>query len=106
MGRTSIPAVLRSLATPGATEDKAAALRSLKNEIVGHEQRKELAVTSGVVAPLARLLCSAHANANGDGEAWAVGRHADEVRLQATLVVGSLANGEHTTPDCGWRWLS
>lgn len=89
------------------------ALRNLKNEIVGHEQRKELAVKHGVVKPLAGLLraetrkggkrrraggmANGRTAAEGEVEAregvvdWTA---EDELRFQATLVVGSLANGE------------
>lgn len=101
------------------------ALRNLKNEIVGHEQRKELAVTYGVVRPLAGLLREGvrrggkrrHSHgttqeaSNGAApssrptapsrtrqaqkqEDWT---KEDELRFQATLVAGSLANGEHVT---------
>lgn len=86
-----------------------AALQSLKNEIVGHEQRKELAVTHGVVKPLVDLLRAearkggkrrrGQANGNGSGLFNETQRSVvewtteDELRFQATLVVGSLANG-------------
>jgi hypothetical protein len=104
------------------------ALRNLKNEVVGHEQRKELAVTYGVVGLLAGLLGEGvrrggkrHGNGAREGSNGAaassrppasLSRPAapsrirqvqtqedwtkeDELRFQATLVVGSLANGEH-----------
>jgi hypothetical protein len=113
MGRTSIPAVMHELASPGTAEGKVAALRSLKNEIVGHEQRKELVVASGVVQPLARLLGQENGRESNSRNGWEDGTvderegggHDEgrddwnEVRLQATLVVGSLANGEHAA----WR---
>jgi hypothetical protein len=108
MGRTSIPAVMQELAGPGTAEAKVAALRSLKNEIVGHEQRKELAVASGVVQPLARLLEPDNGGDRDKKNGWGDGQDegkrgtcddgtddSSQVRLQATLVVGSLANGEH-----------
>ena len=101
---------MHELASPGTAEGKTAALRSLKNEIVGHEQRKELAVASGVVQPLARLLGQESGGERNTRNGWEDGamgaseggRGGDErtddwseMRLQATLVVGSLANGEH-----------
>jgi len=110
MGRSAIPTALIELSNPSSPEAQLAALQSLKNEIVGHEQRKELAVTHGVVKPLAKLL-RAEARKGGkrrrdlsNGNAaglFSEGRRSlaewtteDELRFQATLVVGSLANGE------------
>ena len=130
MGRSTIPSALAELSNPTSTEAQLVALRNLKNEIVGHEQRKELAVTYGVVRPLAGLLREGvrrggkrrHSNgatqvaSNGAAPAsrpsgpssrltapsrirqvqtqedWT---KEDELRFQATLVVGSLTNGEH-----------
>tara|TARA_R110002003_G_scaffold1048_5_gene22194 strand:- start:10812 stop:11192 length:381 start_codon:yes stop_codon:yes gene_type:complete len=110
MGRSTIPPALIELSNPSTPEAQVAALQSLKNEIVGHEQRKELAVTHGVIKPLAGLLRSearkggkrrrGHANGHGSGlftesrrslSEWTT---EDELRFQATLVVGTLANGE------------
>ncbi|PSN68439.1 ARM repeat-containing protein [Corynespora cassiicola Philippines] len=120
MGRSTIPPALQELAHPTTPEAQVGALRSLKNEIVGHEQRKELAVLHGVVRPLAGILkaearkggkrrrgvmngsgnstagataaaAAATAGREGEGkEEWGV---EDELRFQATLVVGTLANG-------------
>lgn len=117
MGRSTIPSALAELSKPATPEAQVVALRNLKNEIVGHEQRKELAVAHGVVGPLARLLHEGvrrggkrrYSNgmtqeaSNGSApssrirqehDAWT---REDELRFQATLVVGSLANGEHVT---------
>ena len=110
MGRSTIPPALIELSNPSTPEAQITALQNLKNEIVGHEQRKELAVTYGVVKPLAGLLRTEARRGgkrrrhvtNGDGagmssktrrnlEEWTT---EDELRFQATLVVGSLANGE------------
>ncbi|KAJ4289739.1 hypothetical protein N0V90_011069 [Kalmusia sp. IMI 367209] len=107
MGRSTIPPALIELSNPSTPEAQVNALRNLKNEIVGHEQRKELAVVHGVVKPLANLLRTEARKggkrrrgvANGSSS---VGRESDrdvdwtiedELRFQATLVVGSLANG-------------
>jgi len=115
MGRSTIPSVLVELSNPSTPEAQIAALQSLKNEIVGHEQRKELAVTHGIVKPLAGLLRvearkggkrrRGQANGHGSGPSsesrgsrvdWTT---EDELRFQATLVVGSLANGEPTAVE-------
>jgi hypothetical protein len=112
MGRSNIPLALNELSNPSTPEAQIAALQSLKNEIVGHEQRKELAVTHGVVKPLAGLLKAearrggkrrrSQANGHGSGlfsesrGSLAEWTTEDELRFQATLVVGTLANGEPT----------
>ncbi|KAI4924077.1 hypothetical protein J4E85_008237 [Alternaria conjuncta] len=109
MGRSTIPPALSELANPSTPEAQLAALQNLKNEIVGHEQRKELAVTHGVVKPLAGLL-RAEARKGGKRRRNVTNGHSsglfnesrksaeewtteDELRFQATLVAGSLANG-------------
>ncbi|PVH99642.1 ARM repeat-containing protein [Periconia macrospinosa] len=107
MGRSSIPHALAELSNPSTPEAQVNALRNLKNEIVGHEQRKELAVVHGIVKPLAGLLKGgirkggkrrSNGGVTNGGGAAAAGRDSewdveDELRFQATLVVGSLANG-------------
>ncbi|KAH4687216.1 hypothetical protein HBH80_005660 [Parastagonospora nodorum] len=109
MGRSIIRPALVELSNPSTPEAQIAALQSLKNEIVGHEQRKELAVTHGIIKPLAGLLRvearkggkrrRGQANGHGSGPSsesrgsrvdWTI---EDELRFQATLVIGSLANG-------------
>lgn len=115
MGRSTIPPALIELSNPSAPEAQVAALQNLKNEIVGHEQRKELAVTHGVVKPLASILRAEArkggkrrkngTNGHGSGLVNETKRNLaewtteDELRFQATLVVGSLANGEQANPQ-------
>lgn len=116
MARSSIPPALLELRSPTSPSAQVEALRDLKNEIVGHDQRKELAVRHGVVAPLARILRAEARRggkrrarggvANGNAVAAAGSSAAgperrerdwgceEEMRLQATVVVGSLALGE------------
>jgi hypothetical protein len=114
MGRSTIPSALNELSNPSTPQAQVTALQKLKNEIVGHEQRKEVAVTHGVVKLLAGLLRTEArkggkrsrnvTNGHGSGvfderrdvEEWTT---EDELRFQATLVVGSLANGERTIAE-------
>lgn len=118
MGRSIIPSALVELSNPSSSEAQLAALQNLKNEIVGHEQRKELTVTHGVVRPLAGLLRSEATkggkrrrngtNGHGSGLHGETRRSLadwipeDELRFQATLVVGSLANGEWAARRACW----
>lgn len=72
-------------------DEQIAILRQLKNDIVGHPQRKELVVKQATVEPLVRVASSTGGHGGEEGaEGWS---KADEARLQATLVLGSLAAG-------------
>lgn len=104
MGRSTIPPALIELSNPSSPEAQLDALRNLKNEIVGHGQRKELAVVHGVVKPLAALLRpetpkggrrrrGVHNGTHATGESATAWTSEDERRFQATLVVESLATG-------------
>ncbi|KAH7046674.1 armadillo repeat domain-containing protein [Macrophomina phaseolina] len=111
MTRAPSPPALGELRNPSSPAAQLAALKQLKNFIVGHDQRKELVVRRGIIPELARVLQAnvkaagkrrqrhlnggraggAGAPAAGDGaEGWT---QEDEERLQATLIVGSLALG-------------
>jgi len=103
MTRPSTPPILSELRSPTSPATQVAALRALKNEIIGHEQNKEMWIGLGVVAPMSRVLnthrgvgkrkyrevngnteCSSRASSRTDEE---------EARLQAIIIIGSLAHG-------------
>ncbi|KAF1990621.1 ARM repeat-containing protein [Aulographum hederae CBS 113979] len=110
MARTLLPPSLDELRSPTSQASQITALKQLKNELVGHEQRKQLVVQHGVVPELVRILDTSgkregkrRTKEGGvsivDGPAldekpedsnWS---GEEELRLQATLVVGSLAHG-------------
>ena len=106
MTRLPCLVAIQQLEVPQAPADEVKSLRQLKNDIVGHGLRKELAVKHGVLAHLARILSTstrtsgkrsvhqANGASNIDAPAsdtqWTT---EDEARLQATLVLGVLANG-------------
>ncbi|GAB7357746.1 hypothetical protein MBLNU459_g0401t1 [Dothideomycetes sp. NU459] len=90
---------------PSSPADQLRLLRLIKNDIVGHGQRKELVVQSGLLEPLAGLMLAVADTAgkkpthrvNGAANprpvaaaAWSLD---DDIRLQAVLIVASLANG-------------
>ncbi|KAI9647452.1 hypothetical protein NHQ30_003837 [Ciborinia camelliae] len=98
----------RTLATPRwphlirnarTTSEQIANLRALKNEIVGHTPKKEMAVTMGLVEPVVRLSFNKSSSRTQDGKAhdhsYAIRPLEEEemVRLQALQVLGSLAYG-------------
>lgn len=100
MTRGPSPHAIEALRAPGTTRDaQIVALKQLKNDIVGHERRKELAVQQGALEPLVGILRGAggESEERGGGGAprdlLAVWTPADEARLQALLVLGSLASG-------------
>ncbi|TKA25519.1 hypothetical protein B0A50_05380 [Salinomyces thailandicus] len=84
-------------------EEQAAALRDIKNDIVGHDQRKEVAVKHGIVDVLVEILAAGNSRDGlRAGEAGTDGvslrdtqscSHGDDARLQALLILGSLASG-------------
>ncbi|KAL8883840.1 MAG: hypothetical protein Q9215_007984 [Flavoplaca cf. flavocitrina] len=95
--------ILSELRSSTSSINQVAALRALKNEIIGHEQKKREWVGLGVLAPLARILTTPRANgkrreSNGNRPAHhgktALGRtDEEEARLQAIVIIGSLASG-------------
>ncbi|KAI4256582.1 MAG: hypothetical protein L6R42_006128, partial [Xanthoria sp. 1 TBL-2021] len=103
MALPTTPPILSELRSSTSSINQIAALRALKNEIIGHEQKKRDWVGLGVLAPLARILNTPRANgkrreSNGNRSAHngkpAFGRtDEEEARLQAVIVVGSLASG-------------
>ena len=92
---------------PTSTATQLAALKALKNELVGHEPRKKIWVNYGIIPILSRIL-SARRNHSGKratretiASGFQDGRNAlsedDASCLQAAVIVGILANGRiHT----------
>ncbi|SLM33866.1 Armadillo-type fold [Lasallia pustulata] len=103
MTRPSTPPILSELRSPSSTATQVAALRALKNEIIGHEQKKEMWIGLGVVPPIARVLNTHKGSGKrryreGNGGVRYPDRRAtrtdeEEARLQAIIIVGSLAYG-------------
>ncbi|KAL8810760.1 MAG: hypothetical protein Q9223_002140 [Gallowayella weberi] len=97
--------LLSELQSPTSTASQVTALRALKNEIIGHGQKKWIWVGLGVLPALARILNTPRANngkrreSNGNWSAHPAkatfGRtDEEEARLQAIIIVGSLASVE------------
>ena len=82
---------------------QASVLRCVKHKIIGHEQQKEYAVLGGIVRVLANTLTATSVvsdDRHGGGGGSSGARRSQEeednadVRLQATIIVGSFALGE------------
>lgn len=125
MARSLPPTALTDLRTASSIQSQIDALRKLKNDLIGHDQRKEACIRHGAVDVLVEVLHGAlraggkrrRVSANGSTKSTVAesshlgsqthaqgaperrpsvdGRwsDADELRLQCTIVVGSLAQG-------------
>lgn len=104
MTRPSTPPILTELRSPSSPASQVAALRALKNEIIGHEQKKEMWVGLGVVTPIVRILNASKGSGKRKGreingavkyrEKKVPRTDEEEARLQAIIIVGSLAQGK------------
>ncbi|KAL8822306.1 MAG: hypothetical protein Q9191_006957 [Dirinaria sp. TL-2023a] len=92
---SSIAAQLPNFSSP---DTRVASLRALKNELIGHDEKKELWVKSGVLKFLSTILSC------GKGPIIHIERHSEprseqeEARLQAIIVVGSIAQESVAAP--------
>lgn len=103
MARPATPPILSELRSSTSPATQVAALRALKHEIIGHEQKKRLWVGRGVLVPIARILNTSKGNGKRrDVSDNATTHHCrlpfvrseeEEARLQAIVIVGSLAHG-------------
>jgi hypothetical protein len=81
------------------SEELIAALRLLKNEITGHDRKKEKYVEKGVLDRLVRLLHtsrSAHDSGKGRRDSLSYPRNLsdhEELRLQILQILAVIANG-------------
>lgn len=103
MTRAATPPTLLQIQSPDSIETQIASLRALKNELIGHDQRKETYVAAGIIPVLAQVLASQWPGKPSTAESLrAVPNRAlgsDELAedleacLQAILIVASLAQG-------------
>lgn len=99
MARLSNPPVLSQLSGARSYAEQTSALRALKNDVVGHAQKKEILAGLGALEPIVKILNAARtpakvngkdARPNGDA-GWMSEEEA--VRLQALQILASFANG-------------
>lgn len=109
MARAELPPSLQEIRTPTSVQEHVKALKELKHEIIGHEQRKELVVHHGVLGLLVRNLKTdveqggegrreeiqeeIDRDERGDGSQARRWTEQDEVRVQSIQVIGCLAHG-------------
>lgn len=90
------------LRNPNNAESQIAALKYLKNKIIGHAEQKEELVRLGIVEALGQTLQNAaksrgkrkdeEYDGNTQGRGKSLAAH-EEARLQAILLLSSLAHG-------------
>ena len=105
MARSTTPQLLSELRSPSSLASQVTALKQLKHDIIGHEQRKRYWVEAGILRHLVRVLNvskdAKHASPR-DAETFEEGtdsnsrEHAQEIKLQAIFVLASLAQGAIT----------
>ncbi|TWU74143.1 hypothetical protein ED733_005625 [Metarhizium rileyi] len=99
MARPQNSPILAQLRNAKSLPEQTAALQALKNEIVGHVQKKEAWIALGVLEPIVRTLSSDRSPAKvhaKDAIAQLSSRplsDEDSVKLQALQLVASFANG-------------
>lgn len=84
MARAELPPSLQEIRNPTSTQAHVMALKELKHEIIGHEQRKELVVHHGILALLVRNLADEEGSQSDE---------VNEMRIQSIQIIGSLAHG-------------
>ncbi|QSS59182.1 armadillo repeat protein [Histoplasma capsulatum] len=107
MARAATPQIISDIQNPDSTASRIEALRLLKNEIIGHDQRKEAWIGWGIIPLLSQILAGRRGagkkttggEVNGHTRRQHLARSRsgrsddDEVCLQAILIIGSLAQG-------------
>ncbi|KAH8122739.1 hypothetical protein ACSS6W_005575 [Trichoderma asperelloides] len=101
MARPQTSPILAQLRNAKTCPEQSTALQALKNEIIGHHQKKETWVSLGVLEPVIKTLTSARptpkSNTAKDARPQASSRRPlsdeDDVRLQALQIITSFAKG-------------
>lgn len=103
MTHVSTP-ILLELHSAESLSSQIAALRKLKNETVGHGQRKELWIRGGIISILSKILALRRTTERRTGvqdlngtvefrESLSSRSEEEDACLQAIIIVGSLAQG-------------
>lgn len=96
--------ILEQLRSATTCADQAAALRALKNDIVGHRQKKEAWVAAGVLEPVVKILATCRTPGKRKGKASRShpsspdATEEESVKLQAIQALSTFANGTRDLP--------
>ncbi|KAK2592752.1 hypothetical protein QQS21_009556 [Conoideocrella luteorostrata] len=99
MARPQNSPILTQLRSAKTLPEQAIALQALKNEIVGHVQKKEEWIGFGVLDPIVRTLASNRSPSKVNGKDVSIQllprplSDEDSVKLQALQLIASFANG-------------
>lgn len=99
MPRLEATPILEQLRSATTYAERADALRSLKNDIVGHRQKKEAWVAAGVLEPVVKILetCQTPGKRNGKESRFQPGSpeaaEEESVKIQAIQALSTFANG-------------
>ena len=104
MARPTTPTLLSELRNAPSSASRLKILKQLKNEIIGHEQKKQYWVRSGLLKHLVEVLDSHHAQGDkttqkgddGDGDERGPSPEGEDAQLQAIIIAGSLAQGQRS----------
>lgn len=95
------PSLLAQIRAAQTLPEQIASLKALKNDIIGHQQKKEIWVGLGLIVPVVRILNANKPSTKKNGKGPRGSSYAtqslsleEQVRLQAISIVGSLAHGE------------
>lgn len=107
MSSLDVPNIVSSIRSPASIEDQILALKALRNDVIGNQQRKVVWAASGVLEGVVEAATwEATSSVGGqsikeDGFVLAASlTNPENVRLQALAVLGSFASGrdQHTLP--------
>ncbi|EXF84226.1 armadillo repeat protein [Colletotrichum fioriniae PJ7] len=99
MTRTSNPPILSQLQSARSYTEQTSALRALKNDVVGHAQKKEIWAELGALEPIVKILNASRSPAKVNGKDTRPSSNSrwlneeETVRLQALQLLASFANG-------------
>jgi hypothetical protein len=107
MARAEVPDSLQEIRNPTSLTTQIAALKQLKHDIIGHDQRKELVICHGVIGALVGNLQDRVSSARGKRRSEQDGGEEDEVRVQSIQIITSLAHGrwKHNLDTVGWMLI-
>jgi hypothetical protein len=98
-----------AIRTARSHAEQAAALRSLKNEITGHVQKKERWIEQGILEPIVKILQTSRAAANQNGKDFrGINTQPrsltdeEHVRLHALQLLAIFANGKRCIDGTSW----